>query len=89
MYTFKFPGSCYTHELAEFRPSHRERGKSSRLLKDKSKQHNVLHFCRGTPQRRIELTLKKRKHTYIANSIVTKGENLWHISLLRWSLKPV
>lgn len=69
------PGSCYTHELAGFRHSDTEWRKSPQLLKDKSKQQNVLHLCTDTPWSRIEFALKKEK-TPISNSIVTKGRKL-------------
>ena len=41
----QFPGSCYTHALAESKQRDREQRKYPQLLKDKSKQENVLSFC--------------------------------------------
>ena len=41
----QFPGSCYTHALAEAKQRDREQRKYPQLLKDKSKQENVLPFC--------------------------------------------
>lgn len=44
----QFPGSCYTHGLAESKQSDREQIKYPQLLKDESKQENVLSFCGDT-----------------------------------------
>lgn len=86
----QFPGSCYTHELGGFRHSDREWRKSPQLLKDKSKQQNVLQFCRDTPWSWIEFTLKKKKKRHLFQiPLWPKGENLRLISLLSWFLKLV